>query len=235
MRKTRIDHFTTVSKNIYSGISLSLSIRFFHISVNSHFCPLPNNMASDHQHDQDPLINDRILDNDNYDNPALNKVVIDGSYNDMFETHKHVGGKNIRMTDPCPESPSETPPQSPSDSGLTTDPPQENQQIVDISQIQSHITKVRAYIYTTKHPKLHLVLSTDCTIIPDFYTHRQQMQKLITKTRLMLLQQEPFSTMMDKGYSIYLSKPQLSYKVLAVEDNILVDYVVELSHQNESD
>jgi len=193
-------------------------------------------MASDNQPDQDPLIDDRILDDDdNDDDHALDEVVVDGSYDDMFDTHEHVGGKNIRMTDPRPKSPSTTPPDSPIDSGLTNDPPQENLQSVDISQIQAHVTKIRAYIYTAKHPKLQLMLSTHCEIVPDFYTHKQQMHKLITKTRLMLLQQEPYSTMMDEGYSIYLSRPQLSYKVLAIEDNVLVDYVVDLNYHGESD
>ncbi len=38
MGKTRIGYFT--QSNIYSGISLSLSILFFHTSVNSRICPL---------------------------------------------------------------------------------------------------------------------------------------------------------------------------------------------------
>ncbi len=83
-------------------------------------------MASDNQPDQDPLIDDRILDDDdNDDDHALDEVVVDGSYDDMFDTHEHVGGKNIRMTDPRPKSPSTTPPDSPIESGLTNDPPQE--------------------------------------------------------------------------------------------------------------
>lgn len=43
------------------------------------------------------------------------------------------------------------------------------------------------------------------------------------------MRQEPFNTLLTQGYTVTISQPQLSYRVLTLEENQLIDFVVDLT------
>ena len=94
--------------------------------------------------------------------------------------------------------------------------------------LHSHISKINVYIHTTHNPALSKVASLEHACAQTFFNHRQRLEDIIEKARLCILQQEPYFTLINAGYNLYLRDPQVSYKVLAIDDNFLIDFVVDV-------
>jgi hypothetical protein len=92
-----------------------------------------------------------------------------------------------------------------------------------------HVTKINVYIHTQVSPGLTKAMTMEHTCIPAFYNYRNHLDELIDRARNALLQQEPYHTLLQAGYNLYLREPQLSYKVLAIEENFLIDFVVDIN------
>ena len=92
----------------------------------------------------------------------------------------------------------------------------------------THISKINVYIHTSNNPALSKVTSIEYPSPQGFYNHRQRLEEIMDKARICILQQEPYNTLINAGYNLYLRDPQVSYKVLAIDDNFLIDFVVDV-------
>ncbi|EFX60346.1 hypothetical protein DAPPUDRAFT_277962 [Daphnia pulex] len=66
------------------------------------------------------------------------------------------------------------------------------------------------------------------TAVPDG-KHASKLQVLTTmlnRARTLILNNEPFHTMINEGYNLELTKPQLSYKILSADGQDLLDFEV---------
>ena len=137
-------------------------------------------------------------------------------------------GKRIRMNSPPPrspasetESPSSTPPRRiPSPSRIQA-------LAMDKSDLK-HICVTNVYIHTDERCQLQKVTDAEFSTHPEFYKRKASLDNLVTRARMIIMQQEPYHTLLTQGYDFELSQPQLSYKVYASEDDELVDFIVDL-------
>ena len=84
------------------------------------------------------------------------------------------------------------------------------------------------YIHTDEPCQLQKVTDAEFSTHPDFYKRKASLDNLVTRARMIIMQQEPYHTLLTQGYDFELSQPQLSYKVYASEDDELVDFIVDL-------
>jgi hypothetical protein len=96
--------------------------------------------------------------------------------------------------------------------------------------LATHITKINIYIHTSNNPALSKVTTMEHPCPQNFYNQRQRLEDIMDKARNCLLNQEPYYTMINAGYNLYLREPQVSYKVLAIDDNFLIDFVVDVNN-----
>lgn len=97
-----------------------------------------------------------------------------------------------------------------------------------------HITKLHVYMHTKERRALQKVIESEFPCHPDFFNQRRTLENIIDRARTLLLQQEPYHTLLTEGYNFEIDEAQISYKVLALDENILLDFVVDLAQMNYS-
>ena len=150
----------------------------------------------------------------------------DDDYRILNETPR--SGKRIRMNSPPPRSPA-----SEMDSPSTTPPrritsPNRIQALAQATPDIKHVCLTNVYIHTDQRCQLQKITDAEFTTHPEYFKRKGSLENLVTRARMIIMQQEPFHTMLNQGYDFDLDEHQLSYKVYASEDNELVDYVVDL-------
>ena len=170
-----------------------------------------------------------LLDQDN-DNDQIDEVVINDNYNDLFDNAEHPGGKQIRITDSypskSPRTPLATPPRGKSPRNHDNHDPDYTPGSIPKGH---HCTKLDIYIHSTRNPSLQRILSTEHACNATFFANHMALNKILTRARQLLLRQEPFFTLMNTGHSFNLGRPQLSYKVYAIDENSFIDLVADLT------
>ena len=153
-------------------------------------------------------------------------TVNEDDYRILKETPR--SGKRIRMNSPPPRSPA-----SDVDSPSTTPPrrvtsPERIQALPNDKLELKHVCTTNVYIHTDERCQLQKITDAEFTTHPEFYKRKGSLENLVTRARMIIMQQEPFHTMLNQGYDFDLNESQLSYKVYASEDEELVDYIVDL-------
>jgi len=168
-----------------------------------------------------------LLDDDN----SGDEVIIPEDYDNMFDNNEQPGGKNIRITQTGQAHGKGTPPTTPPRSSHNDNPATTNTIMIPTGTIPAghHSIKLEIYIHTTNTPALHKVTSTLYSCTPYYFRQPAQLQKVIDRAHQLTLMNEPYNTMLRNGYDITLGKPQISYKVIALDENRFVDFVPDMA------
>jgi hypothetical protein len=148
---------------------------------------------------------------------------------DDADSPPHVGGKNLQLL----ENPSEgkptytSPPRALSPSKAKIPPTPQN------TGTLKHITKLDVYIHTANNKTLQKIISTQFGCHKMFYTQPHLINSIIQRAEHLIMRQEPFNTLLNQGYNFSLSQPQMSYRVLTLEENTLIDFVVDLADEQQ--
>ncbi len=54
---------------------------------------------------------------------------------------------------------------------------------------------------------------------------------MLNRARTLILNNEPFHTMINEGYNLELTRPQLSYKILSADGQELLDFEVNINYK----
>jgi len=90
-----------------------------------------------------------------------------------------------------------------------------------------HSTKLEIHIMTEQNPLPHKVMSVLHKCTTKFFQHRHLIHRLVNRAKMLLLNAEPYHTLLQQGYDFQLKKSQLSYKVLPTECETLVDFLLD--------
>ena len=153
-------------------------------------------------------------------------LVIHPIYDPNLESTPRSSGKNLRITSPHPTEIPRTPPQTPPrpiTTATTTTP-----QIKINIPTGPHQTRLSVYLHTDRRPSLTRIITTQHACNPHFYSKPYDLRRIMNAARHILLNQEPYFTMMNEGHSFDLIRPQLSYKVYAIDEHELIDFVTDL-------
>ena len=148
---------------------------------------------------------------------------------DDTDTPPPTGGKNLQLL----ENPSEgkptytSPPRALSPSKAKIPPTPQN------TGTLKHITKLDVYIHTAANKTLQKIISTQFGCHKMFYTQPHLINSIIQRAEHLIMRQEPFNTLLNQGYNFTLSQPQMSYRVLTLEENTLIDFVVDLADEQQ--
>ena len=175
----------------------------------------PKNTNTDEVEDSDLL----------YDNDDT--LVIHTIYDHNFESTPTSSGKNLRISSPHPSTIPKTPPQTPPRPMTSTQPSTASQVKINIPT-GPHQTRLGIYLHTDRRPSLTKIITTQHACNPQFYSKPDDLRQIITRARHILMNQEPYFTMMNEGHSFDFIRPQLSYKVYAIDENELIDFVADL-------
>jgi hypothetical protein len=152
-----------------------------------------------------------------------NHDILDFEYDDFTEdeenpkTPTRPGGKSIRIDQP-PTDLLDIP-SSPTDSNIIMEEVSQNITVPD----GKHATKLQVYIYTDRNPRLQRIVNTIHICKPTYYNSKQVLTTMLNRARTLILNNEPFHTMIHEGYNLELTKPQLSYKILSADGQDLLD------------
>lgn len=137
----------------------------------------------------------------------------------------HTGGKNLQLLEnPSTSKPTyKTPPRALSPSKTKIPPTHQN------TGTLKHITKLDVYIHTAANKTLQKIISTQFGCHKMFYAQPHLINSIIQRAEHLIMRQEPFNTLLNQGYNFTLSQPQMSYRVLTLEENTLIDFVVDLA------
>ena len=167
------------------------------------------------------VVDAHLLDNDD-------DLSIFGGDDDEFDVpstpHR---GKPIHMDKPSPKDMPKTPPTTPPPSSSPTMTPAQSGLNRFGLPIGPHSTKLEIYIRTTRSLQLMLLKSVTHNCSAGFFNQRQALHKILNRARTLVMQQEPYHTLMEEGYDFQLKKPQLSYKVLAEQEQKLYDVIID--------
>jgi len=174
-----------------------------------------------------------LLDDDN----SGDEVVVPEDYENMFDNADQPGGKNIRIGQSGQPHTKGTPPTTPPRTSHTENPTTTNTIVIPTGTIPAghHSIKLEIYIHTTRTLTLHKVTSTLYSCTPYYFRQPAQLQRVIERAHQLTLMQEPYHTMLESGYDLTLSKPQLSYKVIALDENRFVDFVPDMASLTNAD
>ena len=152
-----------------------------------------------------------LLDDDD-DEPTLDIHI---PFDHTFDTTPRSGGKDIRINSPHPTEIPRTPPATPPRQGTSTSSPPTNQESSKI-HIQSgrHYTKLGIYLHTERGPSLTKMIISQHACSPKFYTSTNDLNRIVEKAKFLLMNHEPYHTLLQEGYNFDLIKPQLSYIVM---------------------
>ena len=152
-----------------------------------------------------------LLDDDD-DEPTLDIHI---PFDHTFDTTPRSGGKDIRINSPHPTEIPRTPPATPPRQGTSTSSPPTNQESSKI-HIQSgrHYTKLGIYLHTERGPSLTKMIISQHACSPKVYTSTNDLNRIVEKAKFLLMNHEPYHTLLQEGYNFDLIKPQLSYIVV---------------------
>ena len=153
-------------------------------------------------------------------------LVINTVYDHNLESTPRSSGKNLRITSPHPSEIPRTPPQTPP-RPITTATTTTSQIKINIPT-GPHLTRLGIYLHTDRRPSLIKIITTQQACNPHFYSKPDDLRRLMNAARHVLMNQEPYFTMMNEGHSFDLIRPQLSYKVYAIDEHELIDFVTDL-------
>ena len=162
-----------------------------------------------------------LLDEDD----DFNLAATEEDYRILKETPR--SGKRIRMNSPPPRSPassSDSPPETPP---RRISSPERIQALASSTPTLKHVCRTNIYIYTDERSQLQKITDAEFTTHPDFYKRKSSLENLVTRARMIIMQQEPFHTLLQLGYDFNLTDDQLSYKVFASDDNEIIDFVLD--------
>ena len=162
-----------------------------------------------------------------YDNDDT--LVINTIYDHNLESTPRSSGKNLRINSPHPSNIPRTPPQTPPRPITSTQSTTTASQIKINIPAGPHQTRLGIYLHTDRRPSLTKIITTQHACNPQFYSKPEDLRHIITRARHILMNQEPYFTMMNEGHSFNFIRPQLSYKkVYAIDENELIDFVTDL-------
>ena len=170
-----------------------------------------------------------LLDDDD-DEPTLDLHV---AYDHTFDTNTtpRSSGKDIRIDSPHPADMPKTPPATPPRQGTSSHTPPANPESSKIHiTTGKHYTKLGIYLHTERRPSLTKMIITQHPCSPKFYTNANDLNRIIEKAKFLLMNHEPYFTLLQEGYNFNLVKPQLSYKVMTLDEKELIDFVANLNH-----
>ena len=168
-----------------------------------------------------------LLDEDD-DNPETLDLHI--PFDHTFEGTPRSGGKDIRINSPHPAAIPKTPPSTPPRQGASANTPPAHSASGKVHITSGrHYTKLGIYLHTDRRPTLTKMIFTQHICNPKFYTNINDLDKIVEKAKFLLMNHEPYHTLLQEGCSFDFIKPQLSYKVVALEENDLIDFVADLN------
>jgi hypothetical protein len=169
--------------------------------------------ATQSNFDHEEVLDSDLLDNDD---EGVNVLATDDDYR-LLESGDYQDPRNESI-----QTPPGTPPRtitSPTSIVKERTPPISNKQ---------HKTKINVYIHSRSRVNLLKAATMSYICNPDFYHRRRILEQIVRRAELVLLQQEPYHTLINTGHNISFKDPQLSYKVLAIDENFLIDFVADI-------
>jgi len=169
------------------------------------------------------LISDDGLLQDSNDDEIIEGDLNDDDYRMLHTPDSQRRGKSIRIGDNNSPNRGSTPPTTPPRPDRTSTPKPRGPEVPE----GHHSTKLEIHIMTERNPLPHKVLSVLHKCTTRFYQHRPIIHKLINRAKMLLLNAEPYQTLMTQGYDFQLIKSQLSYKVLPLDQDELIDFLLD--------
>jgi hypothetical protein len=172
-----------------------------------------------------------LLDDDDPDAHLLDEeepdtVVVHTTYDYTFAPTPKSTGKNLKINSPHPVDMPKTPPATPPRPGTSAEAGTSKDATGKVNVPSGrHYTKLGIYLHTDRRPSLTRILTTHFACNPRFFTNTKDLDSIVEKAKFLLMNQEPYHTLLHEGCSITFVKPQLSYKVVAIEENDLIDFV----------
>ena len=147
---------------------------------------------------------------------------------DKIDSPQHVGGKDLSLLSKPGQSGLQqpTPPRTLSPSTSTPHLPQPPPPAL------KHVTKLDVYIHTSNNKALQKIVAAQFACNRLFYTKPLTINSIIQRAEHLVMRQEPFNTLLSQGLSFTLTQPQISYRVLTLEENQLIDFVVDLADED---
>jgi hypothetical protein len=173
---------------------------------------------------------DEVPDANLLDEEDLDEVVVQTTYDYTFEMTPRSTGKDLRINSPHPVDMPKTPPATPprQRSSAETSSPRASSSRINIPSGR-HSTKLGIYLHTDRRPSLTKMITTHYACNPKFFTKTSDLERIVDRARFLLMNQEPYHTLLQEGCNINFVKPQISYKVATLEGNDLIDFVASLT------
>jgi hypothetical protein len=177
-----------------------------------------------------------LLDEDDLDANLLDEeepdtVVVHTTYDYTFAQTPKSTGKNLKINSPHPVDMPKTPPATPPRPGASAESGTSKDTTGKVNVPSGrHYTKLGIYLHTDRRPTLTRILTTHFPCNPRFFTKTRDLDSIVEKAKFLLMNQEPYHTLLQEGCSVTFIKPQLSYKVVAIEENDLIDFVTDLKN-----